>query len=76
MRHFHRCSLQPEAVLATADVFFPALGLAPTSTATRSRGFGGTLGVMRLEVRAEGGHYTLVEAYTAQGGESRLDKTG
>ena len=35
MRHFHRCSLSPDAVLATADAFFPALGLAPTATGER-----------------------------------------
>ena len=74
MRHFHRCSLQPDAVLATADAFFPALGLAPTETASRARGYAGALGTMRLDVRAEGGHYTFVEVSTDQIGESRLDK--
>lgn len=74
MRHFHRCSLPPDVVLATADAFFPTLGLAPTETAERARGFSGPLGTMRLEVRPEGGHYTLVEAHTDQIGESRLDK--
>ena len=74
MRHFHRCSLPPDVVLATADAFFPGLGMHPTETAARARGFSGALGTMRLDVRAEGGHYTLVEAHTDQIGESRLDK--
>lgn len=74
MRHFHRCSLSPDDVLATADAFFPALGLAATSTGERARAFSGALGVMRLEVRPEGGHYTFVEVHTDQIGESRLDK--
>ena len=74
MRHFHRCSLPPDDVLATADAFFSALGLAPTDTAARARGFTGALGTMRLEARPEGGHYTFVEVHTDQIGESRLDK--
>lgn len=74
MRHFHRCSLSPDDVLATADAFFPTIGLAPTETAARARGFDGALGTLRLEVRPEGGHYTLVEAHTDQIGESRLDR--
>ena len=74
MRHFHRSSLVPDDVLATADAFFPTLGLAATETAARTRAFGGALGTMRLEVRSEGGHYTFVEVHTDQVGESRLDK--
>ena len=74
MRHFHRCSLPPDAVLATADAFFAALGLAPTATDARTRAFAGALGTMRLKVWPEGGHYTFVEAHTDQIGESRLDK--
>ena len=74
MRHFHRCSLTPDDVVATADAFFPALGLTRTESAARARGFTGALGTMRLEVRPEGGHYTFVEVHTDQVGESRLDK--
>ena len=74
MRHFYRSSLPPDDVLATADAFFAALGLAPTDTARRERGFSGALGAMRLKVWPEGGHYTFVEAHTDQVGESRLDK--
>ena len=32
------------------------------------------LGVMKLTVKAEGGHYTFVEAQSDQMGESRLDR--
>jgi hypothetical protein len=74
VRHFHRSSLTPDDVLATADAFFPTIGLAATETAARARSFTGALGTLRLEVRPEGGHYTFVEAHTDQVGESRLDR--
>lgn len=74
MRHFHRTTLTPTDVLATADQFFPTIGLAPGATDQRSRKFAGNLGAMRLSVKMEGGHYTFVEVHTDQVGESRLDK--
>lgn len=74
MRHFHRTSGTPDAVLAAADQFFPALGLQPTAPGERARDYAGALGAMRLTVRMEGGHYTFVEVHTDQIGESRLDK--
>lgn len=74
MRHYHRTSLTPANVLGTADVFFRALGLKPGAGDDRSRAFTGALGAVRLSVRMEGGHYTLVDAATDQVGESRLDK--
>lgn len=74
MRHFYRSHLNPQAVLASADSFFPELGLAPLATAARVRTFSGPLGVLRLSAKAEGGHYTFVEAHTDQMGESRLDR--
>mgnify|MGYP003577391053 CR=1 FL=1 len=74
MRHFYRSHLSPHDVLARADTFFPAIGLAPLATAARSRTFSGPLGVMKLTVKAEGGHYTFVEAQSDQMGESRLDR--
>ena len=74
MRHFHRTTLTPDVVLSTADQFFAPLGLAKQSGDARARNFGGALGAMKLTVRMDGGHYTLVEAYTDQVGESRLDK--
>ena len=74
MRLFHRTSVGPEAVMAAADRFFAALGLAATAQAPRSRTFSGPLGALTLSVRMEGGHYTFVEVATDQIGESRLDK--
>lgn len=74
MRHFYRSHLPPLDVLARADAFFPQLSLTPTTTAARARTFSGPLGVMKLSVKAEGGHYTFVEAQTDQMGESRLDR--
>lgn len=74
MRHYHRTHLAPSDVIAAVDAFFPALGLAPVSSAARARTFSGPLGTLTLTVKAEGGHYTFVEADTDQMGESRLDK--
>lgn len=80
MRHFHRTSLHPDAVLATADAFFPTIGLRPAGAGPRSRTFTGVVGTpevpatLELSVRMEGGHYTFIEAQTDQMGESRLDR--
>lgn len=74
MRHFHRTTLAPDDVLATADRFFPAVGLIRGATETRARSFAGALGVLRLVIKMDGGHATFVEAQTDQVGESRLDK--
>ena len=74
MRHFHRSTLRPDAVLESAEQYFGALGLKGSGAVARARQFSGPLGALVLKVRMEGGHYTLVEAYTDQIGESRLDK--
>ena len=74
MRLFHRTSVGPAAVIEAADRFFPALGLASTARADRSRTFAGPLGTLTVSVKMEGGHYTFVEVETDQIGESRLDK--
>ncbi len=74
MRHFHRTSLTPDTVLTSADRFFAALGLSRGAGDARSRSYSGTLGALRVSVKMEGGHYTVVEADTDQVGESRLDK--
>ncbi len=66
--------MPPADVLAMADRFFPELGLTPTATAVRARSFSGPLGTMKLTVKAEGGHYTVIEVETDQMGESRLDR--
>ncbi len=74
MRLFHRTTLNPDAVLATADRYFGALSLNKSAVEKRSRTFQGALGAMTINVRMEGGHYTLIDVVTDQIGESRLDK--
>ncbi|MEO7359230.1 MAG: hypothetical protein ABI120_02795, partial [Gemmatimonadaceae bacterium] len=74
MRLFHRTTITPDAVITTADSFFAALGLTKSVSEKRSRMYAGTLGSMTLNVRMEGGHYTLIDVVTDQIGESRLDK--
>lgn len=80
MRHFHRTSLPPEAVLATADAFFPTIGMIPAGSTHRTRAYRGSVGEpdtpsqLSVSVRMEGGHYTFVEAASDQTGESRLDR--
>lgn len=74
MRHFFRSHTPPADVLAAADAFFPSFGLTLVTTTARTRSFTGALGTMKLTVKAEGGHYTFVEAATDQMGESRMDR--
>ena len=74
MRHFFRSHTPPADVLVAADAFFAELGCTPVTTTARTRSFTGPLGALKLSVRAEGGHYTFVEAATDQMGESRLDR--
>jgi hypothetical protein len=74
MRHFFRSHSTPADVLVVADRFFPELGLSLVTTTARTRQFSGPLGALKLSVKAEGGHYTFVEAVTDQMGESRMDR--
>jgi hypothetical protein len=74
MRLFFRTPLPSAEVLAVADEYFAGLGASTVATALRGRTYTGPLGVARLVVRAEGGHNTIVDVYTDQIGESRLDK--
>ena len=74
MRHFYRSHTPPADVLAAADTFFADLGLTLVTTTARTRTFSGPLGALKLSARAEGGHYTFVEATTDQMGESRMDR--
>jgi hypothetical protein len=73
VQYFHRTSLSPDTVAARAATWFGSR-LAPTVEELRLRVFSGSLGTVRLTIRAEGGHYTLVTASTDQPGESELDK--
>lgn len=67
-------------MLATADAFFPTIGLRPAGEGARTRTYRGVIGTpevpatLELSVRMEGGHYTFVEAHSDQMGESRLDR--
>ena len=80
MKHFHRTSVHPDAVLAAADTFFPTIGLRAAGSTARSRTWEGTVGApdvparLTLTVRMEGGHYTFIEADTTAMGESRVDR--
>jgi hypothetical protein len=74
MRHFYRSHSTPADVLVVADRFFPTLDLSLVTTTARTRSFTGTLGSLKLSVKAEGGHYTFVEVVTDQMGESRMDR--
>jgi hypothetical protein len=74
MRHFYRTQMSPAEALASADQFFPGIGLAQHTTAPRTRTYSGPLGALKLSARAEGGHYTFVQVDTDQMGESRLDR--
>jgi hypothetical protein len=74
MRHFYRSHSTPADVLVAADAFFPEIGFTAGASTARTRTFTGPLGALKLHVRAEGGHYTFVEATTDQMGESRMDR--
>ncbi|MCX5760863.1 MAG: hypothetical protein NTW72_05075 [Gemmatimonadetes bacterium] len=80
MKHFHRTTVLPDAVLAEADAFFPTIGLKLIHTTNRSRTYQGVVGTpevsatLVLSVKMEGGHYTFVEGNSDQMGESRLDR--
>jgi len=74
MRHFYRSHTAPADVLAAADAFFPEIGFTLGASTARTRSFTGPLGALKLHVKAEGGHYTFVEATTDQMGESRMDR--
>ncbi len=74
MRLFHRTSIRPSDVMALADEHFKQLGLRGTADTLRARTFIGELGTLQLKVSSDAGHYTLIEAFTDQIGESRLDK--
>ncbi len=80
MKHFHRTSVLPDAVLAEADGFFPTIGMKRVAAAARTRSYEGVVGTpeevvtLKLSVKMEGGHYTFVEAHSSAHGESRLDR--
>ena len=80
MRHFYRTSLTPAEAIESADAFFGSLGLKTVASSPRSRTYRGVVGTpevpstVLVTAKAEGGHYTFVEAATDQMGESRIDR--
>jgi hypothetical protein len=74
MRHFYRSHTPPADVLVAADAFFADLGFTLVTTTARTRTYTGPLGALRISARAEGGHYTFIEATSDQMGESRMDR--
>ncbi|MBM4186419.1 MAG: hypothetical protein FJ206_03805 [Gemmatimonadetes bacterium] len=73
MKYFHRTSLTPDEVIASAASYFGAR-MGPTHEGRRARRFSSGLGQVSITVEAEGGHYTLIGIETDQPGESELDK--
>ncbi|HJQ66880.1 MAG TPA: hypothetical protein VJ816_10900 [Gemmatimonadales bacterium] len=73
MRYFHRTTLSPASVLASAKAYFGAR-LAPSEESARRLTFRGGLGKVAVAAKAEGGHYTFVDVETDQVGESELDR--
>jgi hypothetical protein len=74
MRHFYRSHTPSADVLVAADAFFAELGFTLVTTTAHTRTYTGSLGALRISARAEGGHYTFVEATSDQMGESRMDR--
>ena len=73
MKYFHRTSVSPDVILERATAYF-GKKLTPTEEAPRHREFSGRMGRIRLDIGAEGGHYTVVSIETDQPGESEADK--
>lgn len=73
MRYYHRTSASPARVLEAAKAYF-GNRMAPAEEGPRRGSWRGATGHLTVAVRAEGGHYTLVEVATDQMGESELDK--
>ncbi len=73
MKYFHRTTLAPDRVLEAAKAFFGSR-MTPAEEGPQRRAYTGPLGKVTITVRAEGGHYTFIEAGTDQVGESELDR--
>lgn len=74
MRYFHRTTVSPGEILAEADRYFGRT-LEAAAKSDRAREYRGTIGTIRIAVKAEGGHYVHITADTDQMGESEADKT-
>ena len=65
--------MTPDAVLGVADDFL-SNHFTLESRSDRERTFRGSIGTLRIRVRPEGGHYTLITIETDQVTESEADK--
>ncbi len=74
MQYFYRAHLPAATVLATAERYFTARGLAGQRGSGDHARYVGLLGTVDLNVEIEGGHYTRVTVATRDVGESELDK--
>lgn len=74
MQYFHRTSAPADEVLEIADEFL-AGKLALAERSDRTRTYRGSIGTLNIQVRPEGGHYTLITIATDQVTESEADKT-
>jgi len=74
MQYFYRAHLPSAAVLAAAERYFTARGLASQRGSGDHARYVGLLGTVDLNVEIEGGHYSRVTVATRDVGESELDK--
>ncbi len=74
MQYFHRAHLPAATVLAAAERYFTARGLAGQRGSGDHARYVGLLGTVDLNVEIEGGHYTRITMATRDVGESELDK--
>ena len=74
MRYFHRTTVPADEILAEADRYF-GRSFDTIAQSHRAREYHGTIGTIRIAVKAEGGHYVHIAAETDQMGESEADKS-
>ena len=73
MKYYHRTSVSPDAVIASAAAYFSER-MSPTEEGARRRRYSSGIGQVAVAVQAEGGHYTLITVETNQPGESEVDR--
>jgi hypothetical protein len=74
MRYFHRTTVPPAEIISEADRHF-GRSLETTTQSDRAREYRGTIGTIRIAVKAEGGHYVHITVETDQMGESEADRS-
>lgn len=73
MQYFYRAHTEPTHVLAAAERYFGARGLAAQRGTGHHARYVGLLGAVDLNVEIEGGHYVRVTAATRDTSRSELD---